>query len=138
MPAEIKVAPPGITISQGRTFMVTSGQDIPPETQTAWIDDWAEMAAFVGLERFVEGVKRARMQGHYFPLIADIRPMIPDKPLPDGERWKKELRELTARKNCGEKFYTIQDVFKEVARRIKAREIKPTNPSWYEWAAKFK
>ena len=33
MPIEIKVAPPGITISQGRTFMVTnSGGEINPET----------------------------------------------------------------------------------------------------------
>ncbi len=27
MPIEIKVAPPGITISQGRTFMVTDARD---------------------------------------------------------------------------------------------------------------
>ena len=33
MPIEIKVAPPGITISQGRTFMVTnSGGEINPQT----------------------------------------------------------------------------------------------------------
>ncbi|HEX6480228.1 MAG TPA: glycogen debranching N-terminal domain-containing protein [Ktedonobacteraceae bacterium] len=33
MPIEIKVAPPGITISQGRTFMVAnSGGEIKPQT----------------------------------------------------------------------------------------------------------
>ena len=33
MPIEIKVAPPGITISQGRTFMVTnSSGEINPQT----------------------------------------------------------------------------------------------------------
>jgi N-terminal domain of (some) glycogen debranching enzymes len=34
MPIEIKVAPPGITISQGRTFMVTDqGGEIQPQSE---------------------------------------------------------------------------------------------------------
>jgi len=111
---------------------------IPPDTQTAWIDDWTEIAERVGLERFVSGVKRARSYSNFFPKIAEIEPLIPEQSMRDGAKWNQELRELQRRKLAGEKFYTLGDVFSAVASLIRTGKIKPSNPSWFEWAKQWK
>lgn len=113
-------------------------QMIPPDTQTAWLDDWTEVAERVGLERFTTGVKRARSISNFFPKIADIEPLIPETTLRDGQKWNQELRELQRQKAAGVKFYTLRDVFSAVASMIRTKQIKPKNPLWFEWAAKFK
>lgn len=111
-------------------------QPLEAETQKAYLEDWKAKVKEVGLARFVEGVKRARNYSNFFPMMADIVPLIPGRN-DDGAAMKREWRELWRRKEAGEKFYTIQDVFSEFARRIKSGEIKPRDAGWIEWAKKY-
>lgn len=114
------------------------GQQYAKETLQAWQEDWVSLAKEIGIDRFSEAVRRARSYSKFMPSVADIREYIPAPHLNDGEKWNAELKELIRRKKAGEKFYTLADVFKEVARRIKTGEIKPSDKGWYEWAARFK
>jgi hypothetical protein len=112
-------------------------QKMDAETKKAYLEDWRWKAGEVGFKRFELGVKRARSQGNYFPMICDIAPMIPDSASKD-EAWEKEFNDLVRRRRAGEKFYTIADVFEAVAGKVLNGEIKPTDPGWYEWAKHFK
>ena len=96
------------------------------------------LADETGLKRFEEGVRRTWQYCEFFPKPANIRNLIPPPQMSDGERWSAELKDLMRRKKEGEKFYTLNDVFSEVARRILAGELKPKAPGWIEWARNYK
>lgn len=106
------------------------------ETAEGLLEDWRDLCQEVGWQRFETAVKRARTYGNFFPAISQIREMVP-APKQEAADIRRELRELEQRRDAGEKFYTLQDVFKEVAQRIKAGKIKPRNPQWIEWAKHF-
>lgn len=112
-------------------------QNLEPETIKAYLEDWRIEVERVGFKRFEEGVKRARTYCDFFPMVSKIRDLIPDI-RNDNEAIRQELSELRRRKDAGERFYTLADVFETVADKIRAGEIKPSNPSWIEWAKHFK
>ena len=117
-------------------------QVIPGPTQTAWLDDWAEIASNVGMMRFETGIRQAWRVCHFFPKIDEIMPLIPEPPMKDGERWMKELRYLEAQKAAGVQFYNLADVFTEFCRRVENGEIKGRDERGQEsleiWAKKFR
>lgn len=119
------------------TMVRYPNQPFPPEFQSATLEDWLERVDRVGFARFEAGVKRARSYEEFFPHVSKIDALIPERAGSSGEDWNAELKELIAQKKAGVKFYTIQDVFTEVAHRITDGRIKPRNPTWFEWAAKF-
>jgi len=111
-------------------------QKLEPESIRGFQEDWREWLDQVGWERFSAGAKRARSCSDFFPTINLIRQMTPE-PRNESRDVSREMDELKRRKAAGEKFYTLSDVFLEVATRIKAGRIKPSDPSWLEWAVKF-
>ncbi len=81
------------------------------------------MCGEVGFSRFEQGVRRARSYCNFFPMLADIKPLIPE-PKNDDEALRRELRELQRRKDAGEKFYSLADVLIEFRRRVETGEVK--------------
>lgn len=111
-------------------------QQLEPETAKAYLEDWRWACQQVGLKRFTEGVIRARSYCKFFPLIAEIKELTPEH-RDANEQLAREMRHLEARKAAGEKFYTLEDVFREVAERINRGEINPSDPAMKVWAKKF-
>ena len=95
-------------------------QQFPKEFQQATLEDWQERVRLVGFGRFEQGVKRARSYSEFFPHISKIDEMIPPPKADDAEAINAELKELQRRKDAGEKFYTLADVFSAANKGLKS------------------
>lgn len=120
--------------SFGNTLLAYPGQEFEKQTLTMWREDWISLAEEVGMNRFIEAVKRTRGHSRFFPLAADIREMVPAPRIPSAEKVLFDIRDCERRKRAGEKFYTIGDVLEEVAMRIASGRVKPTDTAWGVWA----
>lgn len=98
------------------------------ETKAAYLEDWKGLCAQVGYQRFEEGVKRARSYFDFFPKVSQIKKMVPE-PHQDEAARKREWSELHRRREQGEKFYTLADVFKEFCNQVESGKIKGRDES---------
>jgi hypothetical protein len=118
----------------GNVLMARPGQEYEEQTLDMWREDWLDLASQVGMNRFIQGVKRARVYCKFFPLAADISELLPGPRVKPAEEVLFDLRDCERRKKAGEKFYTIGDVLEEVARRINTGRVNPTDKAWGVWA----
>lgn len=108
------------------TFVRFPNEAFGEDTKKAFLEDWYAECDRVGLQRFSAGVKLARSCSEFFPKIAKIRQFIPDSVNKD-EAFRKEMNELNRRRESGEKFYTLADVFKEFCNRVESGKVKASS-----------
>jgi hypothetical protein len=120
-----------------RTLLAYPNQEFEEKTMAIWREDWADLAAEVGMNRFLQGAKIARSYSNFFPTASSIRDYLPSAKVPPAERVMQEIRDCERRMKAGERFYTLGDVFEAVATQIVNSKIKPSNPEWSNWAAEF-
>lgn len=93
---------------------------LPPESVSAFLQDWTELIKSNGTDRFLIGVQRACQSTTFFPVLGDIVKHIPPPPI-ISTRWTP-TPEDERRREAGERSYGEPDVKFMAALHVKTIE----------------